>query len=44
MEPLTIQDLLQMLGDRDVTIEQLKRHAIKLETAAAAAPAKPAEG
>ncbi len=44
MEPLTLQDVLQMLGDRDVTIEQLRRLVIKLETAAAAAPPKAVEG
>ena len=36
MDPLTVQDLLALLGDRDVTIEQLKRLVIKLESAAAA--------
>ncbi len=43
MEPLNVQDLLQMLGDRDVTIEQLKRLCQKLEAAALAPPAKPVE-
>lgn len=33
MEPLTIQDLLMLLGDRDVLIEQQRRLIAKLEEA-----------
>jgi hypothetical protein len=34
MDPLSADDLLKMLGDRDVTIEQLRRLVMKLEAAA----------